>query len=56
MDAIDRKVQALLEHKSQLPDPEGTGVMVRAWAGAIAQLAGLDEGRSAEAVRMVITQ
>jgi LmbE family N-acetylglucosaminyl deacetylase len=55
-DAIDRKVQALLEHKSQLPDPEATGVMVRTWASAIAQLAGLEQGRSAEAVRMVITQ
>jgi LmbE family N-acetylglucosaminyl deacetylase len=55
-DAIDRKVQALRSHKSQLSDPDATEAMVRDWARSIGQLAGLAEGRSAEAIRMVNTQ
>jgi len=51
--AIDRKIEALLSHKSQLPDPEATGTMVREWNSGIAKLAGLPEGRFAEAVRVV---
>jgi LmbE family N-acetylglucosaminyl deacetylase len=54
--AIDRKVEALLSHKSQLPDPERTGEMMRAWATANAQVAGLPEGSFAEAVRVVNTR
>jgi LmbE family N-acetylglucosaminyl deacetylase len=53
--AIDRKVEALLSHKSQLPDPEATGKMVREWSSAVAQLAGLSEGRNAEAFKLVVT-
>jgi LmbE family N-acetylglucosaminyl deacetylase len=53
--AIDRKVEALLSHKSQLPDPEATGKMVREWSSAVAQLAGLLEGRNAEAFKLVVT-
>jgi LmbE family N-acetylglucosaminyl deacetylase len=52
-DAVDRKVAALLSHKSQLPDPAATEEMVRSWSGAMAQLAGLPEGHAAEAVRVV---
>jgi len=55
-DAVDRKIEALMSHKSQLPDPEATATMVRSWTGAIAQVAGLPEGRSAEAMRVVDTQ
>jgi len=55
-DAVDRKIEALMSHKSQLPDPEATATMVRSWTGAIAQVAGLPEGRSAEAMRLVGTQ
>ena len=53
--AIDRKIEALLCHKSQLPDPEATGTMVRGWTSGIAQSAGLPEGRFAEAMRVVGT-
>ena len=54
--AVDRKIEALLSHKSQLPDPDATATMVRSWTGAIAQVAGLPEGRAAEAMRVVGTQ
>jgi len=54
--ALDRKVEALLCHKSQLPDPEATGTMVRGWTAAIAEAVGLPEGRSAEAMRVVNTR
>ena len=53
--SIDRKIEALLCHKSQLPDPETTGRMVRGWTSGIAASAGLAEGRFAEAVRVVGT-
>jgi LmbE family N-acetylglucosaminyl deacetylase len=54
-DAVERKIEALLCHKSQLPDPEATGEMVRGWAKMNAANAGLAEGRYAEAVRLVNT-
>jgi LmbE family N-acetylglucosaminyl deacetylase len=54
-DTIDRKIEALLSHKSQLPDPEATGQMVRGWTSMIATNAGLPEGRFAEAMRVIGT-
>ena len=54
-DTVDRKIQALLCHKSQLPDPEATGQMVRGWTSMIAANVGLPEGHFAEAVRVVGT-
>jgi LmbE family N-acetylglucosaminyl deacetylase len=54
-DTIDRKIEALLCHKSQLPDPEATGQMVRGWTSMIATTAGLPDGSFAEAVRVVGT-
>jgi LmbE family N-acetylglucosaminyl deacetylase len=54
-DAIERKIQALLSHKSQLPDPVATGEMVRGWTSMIAAAAGLPEGHFAEAVRVIGT-
>jgi LmbE family N-acetylglucosaminyl deacetylase len=54
--AVDRKIEALMSHKSQLPDPDATAEMVRSWTGATAQLAGLPEGRAAESMRVVNTQ
>jgi LmbE family N-acetylglucosaminyl deacetylase len=54
--AVDRKIEALLSHKSQLPDPDATATMVRSWTGATALAAGLPEGRNAEALRVVGTQ
>jgi LmbE family N-acetylglucosaminyl deacetylase len=53
--SIDRKIEALLCHKSQLPDPEATGTMVRSWTSGIATSAGLGDGHYAEAVRVVGT-
>jgi len=54
--AVDRKIAALMSHKSQLPDPEATETMVRGWTSALAQLAGLPEGRFAEPFRVVNTR
>ena len=54
--SVDRKVEALRCHKSQLPDPDATETMVRGWTSAIAQQAGLPDGRYAEAVRVVNTR
>jgi LmbE family N-acetylglucosaminyl deacetylase len=53
--AIDRKIEALMCHKSQLPDPDATSTMVRGWTSAIAQSAGLPDGCFAEAIRVVVT-
>jgi LmbE family N-acetylglucosaminyl deacetylase len=55
-DALERKIEALLCHKSQLPDPDGTRAMVRSWATANGVAAGLEAGRTAEAVRVVNTR
>ena len=55
-DAVDRKIEALLSHKSQMPDPAATETMVRSWLAASGQLAGLPEGRYAEIVRVVNTR
>ena len=54
--AVDRKIQALMSHKSQLPDPKATEDMVRAWTTMNAQSAGLGDGHFAEVVRVVNSQ
>lgn len=54
--AVDRKIEALLSHKSQLPDPDATKAMVRSWTSANAQMVGLPDGRAAESMRVVNTQ
>jgi LmbE family N-acetylglucosaminyl deacetylase len=54
-DAIERKVDALLCHKSQSLDPEAIGDLLRGWAKMNAASAGLPDGRYAEAVRIVNT-
>ncbi len=53
---VDRKIEALLSHKSQLPDPVATETMVRSWTSANAQAVGLPEGRAAESMRVVNTR
>ena len=53
---IDRKVEALLSHTSQLTDPDATSELVRGWAAMVAAAAGLPDGRYAEAVRVVNTR
>jgi LmbE family N-acetylglucosaminyl deacetylase len=60
-DAVDvtehvaQKVEALLCHASQHPDPEGMQARVAAWMQQTAQSMGLPEGRAAEAFRVVRT-
>jgi LmbE family N-acetylglucosaminyl deacetylase len=49
---VDRKVAALMCHKSQLPDPEAIAARVRDGALAVGEAAGLPEGRSAEMFRV----
>src|SRR5262245_36779725 len=55
-DTADRKVEALLAHKSQMPDPAAIEAIVRAWMAASASAAGLPDGRLAEVVRIVNTR
>jgi LmbE family N-acetylglucosaminyl deacetylase len=49
---IDRKVAALMCHKSQMTDPDAIAQRVRAGALAMGATAGLPEGRSAEVFRV----
>jgi LmbE family N-acetylglucosaminyl deacetylase len=55
-DTVDRKIEALRCHKSQLLDPDGIETTVRGWLGANAENAGLPTGRYAEAVKVVNTR
>jgi LmbE family N-acetylglucosaminyl deacetylase len=50
---VDRKVNALLCHRSQIGDPDGVADRIRTWARASGQAAGLPEGSSAEMFRVV---
>ena len=43
-----KKIEALLEHKSQLPEPENLAEVVESWATDSGQRAGLPEGQMAE--------
>jgi LmbE family N-acetylglucosaminyl deacetylase len=54
-DTIDRKIEALLCHHSQLPDPGAIPERIRGWTSANAKLAGLAEGRYAEAFQAIAT-
>jgi LmbE family N-acetylglucosaminyl deacetylase len=49
---VDRKVAALMCHKSQMTDPDAIAQRVRAAALAMGAMAGLPEGRSAEVFRV----
>jgi len=53
---VERKVNALMCHRSQLPDPDATEQRVREWWERIATDHGLPEGRSAEAFRVIDTR
>jgi LmbE family N-acetylglucosaminyl deacetylase len=53
---VERKVEALLCHKSQLADPEAMAEMLRGWARSTAAIAGLPAGAGAEAVRVIDTR
>lgn len=52
---IDRKIEALLCHESQLPDPSRMSELLREWGATMAKEAGLPEGSMAEAYRIVNT-
>jgi LmbE family N-acetylglucosaminyl deacetylase len=52
-DTVDRKVAALMCHKSQMPDPDGVAQRVRDWARGNGELAGFGDGRSAELFRVI---
>jgi LmbE family N-acetylglucosaminyl deacetylase len=54
-DTVDRKITALLAHKSQHPDPDALPARVREWLGANAKRAGLPGGRLAEDFFVVST-
>jgi LmbE family N-acetylglucosaminyl deacetylase len=51
---VERKVNALLCHKSQIADPDGVADRIRTWARASGEAAGLPEGSSAELFRVVL--
>jgi LmbE family N-acetylglucosaminyl deacetylase len=51
---VERKVAALLCHKSQIADPEGVKQRIHEWAGAQAEAAGLPQGSSAELFRVTL--
>lgn len=53
--AIDRKIAALQCHRSQVGDGEAAAARVRAFGRAAAEEAGLPEGSTAEAFRLVET-
>ena len=49
---LQRKVSALMCHKSQMPDPEGVAQRIRGAGSALGELAGLPAGSSAELFRV----
>jgi LmbE family N-acetylglucosaminyl deacetylase len=53
-DTVERKVSALMCHKSQMPDPvDAIGERIRTWALAAGEAAGLPAGHSAEMFRVI---
>lgn len=52
---FDRKMAALLCHRSQIPDPDGTRERMRGAAAGVAQAAGMGAASLAEAFRRVAT-
>jgi LmbE family N-acetylglucosaminyl deacetylase len=51
---VERKLAALMCHKSQMPDPaDAIGERIRTWALAAGESAGLSAGRSAELYRVI---
>lgn len=54
-DQVERKLEALAHHRSQLPEPDAVMERVRSWMQHTATAFGLPQGRSAEAFRVVVT-
>jgi LmbE family N-acetylglucosaminyl deacetylase len=53
---VERKIAALMQHKTQHQDPSGIETLVRGWVVATAQSFGLGDDRAAEAFRVVNTR
>ena len=53
---IERKIAALLSHRSQIADPEKLAELVRSWTAANATSFGLPEGHFAESFQVVDTR
>ena len=54
-DFVDKKLAAILEHTSQMPNPEETIEFVKAWTSQSAEAVGLPKGRFAELYQRVST-
>ena len=54
-DLVERKLDAIRCHASQLPMVDQLETTVRSWLGDTARRGGLPEGRLAEAFRVVAT-
>ncbi len=54
-DTIDRKIEALLCHESQMQRPEAMPEMIREWGAGVAAAVGLPDGHIAEAFRVIKT-
>jgi LmbE family N-acetylglucosaminyl deacetylase len=54
--AVDRKIEALMCHVSQHPDPERTAAMVREWMTNAAKQLGQPDGSAVETFRVVDTR
>lgn len=54
-DFLDIKINAILAHKSQLPNPEKVSPMVSNWVRESARFVGLSEERSVELYQLVLT-
>jgi LmbE family N-acetylglucosaminyl deacetylase len=55
-DSVDRKIEALRSHVSQMPDPERIEQLVRGWGAMLAEQAGLPPGHLAEGYLRVDSQ
>lgn len=55
-DVVDRKLAAIRCHDSQLSDPDALEDRVREWLGGTARQGGLDDGRLAECVKVVVVE
>jgi LmbE family N-acetylglucosaminyl deacetylase len=55
-DTVERKLEALRCHVSQLPDPDSLDGLIRGWTSGNARTAGMPEGTYAEAFLRVETQ
>jgi LmbE family N-acetylglucosaminyl deacetylase len=54
-DFVDKKLAAILEHTSQMPNPDETIEFVKAWTSQSAEAVGLPQGRFAELYQRVST-